>query len=235
MNIADTILNNTNTIYLNQKDVFEAGKEAQDNEFWKEYQTGYTSNYLIATFAGYQWTEKTFKPKYDICPIATGEYLFYFNNVQDLDAAIKNAGIKLDLGKCKKLDSIFLNYTGKIIPSINTESCNVDDTNLFAYAESLTTIKKLVVKNDGTQNFRGWFTRCKSLLNIVIEGVIGQNFDIKDSPLTKESIESIVNALSTTATGKTVSISKSAKESSFTEDEWNALISTKTNWTFSLI
>lgn len=235
MSISDTILSNTNTIYLNQKEVFEAGKNQQDKEFWKEYQTGVSRNYINVMFAGPHWTEATFNPKYDIQPNSTAEYLFFFNNVQDLDAAIRKAGIIFDLSGCKNLNSLFRNYTGQIVPVISTISCGISDTYLFAYSSTLTTIKRLIVKNDGTQNFTGWFTSCSSLSNIVIEGVIGQNFDIKDSPLTKESIESIVNALSTASTGKTVSFKKSAKESAFTEDEWNALISTKQNWTFSLV
>jgi hypothetical protein len=67
--------------------------------------------------------------------------------------------------------------------------------------------------------------------------VIGQkNFNVHWSPkLSKASIESIINALSSTTSGLTVTISKTAKEAAFTSAEWSALIATKSNWTISLV
>jgi hypothetical protein len=67
--------------------------------------------------------------------------------------------------------------------------------------------------------------------------VIGQkNFNVHWSPkLSKASIESIINALSSTTSGLTVTISKTAKEAVFTTEEWATLIATKPNWTISLV
>ncbi len=51
--------------------------------------------------------------------------------------------------------------------------------------------------------FSAAFTSCRNLQNITIEGMIGQNgFDVKDSTkLSRASIESIINALSSTTSG----------------------------------
>ena len=78
---------------------------------------------------------------------------------------------------------------------------------------NLHTIPKLGVVEGLT--YSQTFYNCKALQNITIEGTIGNSFNIKWSPLTKASIESVVNALSDTATGKTVTFKKSAVEAAF--------------------
>lgn len=222
------------TLQLKQDfdEVYEAGKIAQDEAFWKEYQKGFSLNYANGCFAGFYWTDKTFKPKYDICP-KEAAYMFFFNNVQDLDTAIKNAGIKLDLSQCTAMNSLFQNYLGKIVPEISTIGISAL-TLMFGYASSLTTIKKLILKENGSQSFAETFSNCSSLKNIIIEGVIGRNINFSVCPLTKESILSVVEHLSDSETGRTVTFKKTAKESAFTMDEWATLIATKPNWTFSL-
>jgi hypothetical protein len=60
--------------------------------------------------------------------------------------------------------------------------------------------------------------------------------NLKDSTkLNKASIESIISVLSTTTTGLSITLSKTAVNNAFTTDEWNALIGTRTNWTISLV
>ena len=75
------------------------------------------------------------------------------------------------------------------------------------------------------------------LTYIRFEGVIGKNglsFQWSHR-LSKDSIESIINALSTTTNGLTVTLSATAVNSAFTTDEWNTLIGTRSNWTISLV
>lgn len=176
--------------------VYEKGKIAQDYEFWKEYQTGTSVNYMQGAFAGTYWTEKTFKPKFDICPTKSATYAFMFNAVQDLDTVIKNAGIKFDLSKCEILTSCFQNFGGIIVPEISTIGTTGTTNNLFGYSSKLVTIKKLILKDDGSQTLTGWFTGCVNLANITFDGVIGQNISFANSPLlTKESLTNIAEHL----------------------------------------
>jgi hypothetical protein len=84
------------------------------------------------------------------------------------------------------------------------------------------------------------FFNCNALENLTIEGVIGQNgFDVRYSTkLSKASITSVINALSATTSGLTVTLSKTAVERAFgstTSTEWSALVATKSNWNISLI
>lgn len=81
------------------------------------------------------------------------------------------------------------------------------------------------------------FNGCAALEELPISGTIKVgDLNLKDSPkLSKASITSIINALSTTKSGLTVTLSKTAVNNAFTTDEWNALIGTRTNWTISLV
>ena len=62
MSIADKLL----TIAQNQQAVYDAGKQAEYDRFWDEYQkNGTRTNYYYA-FAGSGWNTKTYAPKYPI-------------------------------------------------------------------------------------------------------------------------------------------------------------------------
>jgi hypothetical protein len=76
--------------------------------------------------------------------------------------------------------------------------------------------------------------------------VIAANIEFAQSKnLTRASIESIVNALSTTTSGKTVTFSRAAVNKAYETSEgandgadspeWYSLIDTRSNWTFNLI
>lgn len=90
------------------------------------------------------------------------------------------------------------------------------------------------------------FGLCDSLENLNIEGTIGQNgFGIQwSTKLNKASITRIINALSTTTSGLTVTLSSTAVNNAFatsegaadgrTSAEWLALVATRSNWTISL-
>lgn len=117
---------------------------------------------------------------------------------------------------------------------IYANSLNI--TGMFYWARNLITIRKLVLYE--TTECKNAFTDCAALKNITIEGVIGDNFNISASPLTKESITSIIDALSATVSGKTVTFSETAVNNAFgssTSEEWLNLIATKSNWTISLV
>ncbi len=110
-----------------------------------------------------------------------------------------------------------------------------DNNAAYCFADSeLVTIRLFHVKE--TTTLSNTFAGCDKLVNVTMGGTIGQ--DISLSPcikLSKASIESVINALSATATGKTATFSKTAKEAAFTADEWETLIATKPNWTISLV
>lgn len=105
---------------------------------------------------------------------------------------------------------------------------------IFNCANRLITVEKLILKEDGSQTLNSAFTKATQLKNIVIEGVIGNSINVSPCPLSKDSIISIINALSSTASGQIATFQTSAKEAAFTESEWETLTNTKSNWEFTL-
>jgi hypothetical protein len=111
---------------------------------------------------------------------------------------------------------------------------------MFNNAKKLETIEMIML--DGPSgDMTGAFTGCDSLKNIRFSGpnYITGSINIGASPLTNESITSIVNALSPTESGKTATFSQTAVNNAFeggsTGSEWLNLIATKSNWTISLV
>lgn len=121
-----------------------------------------------------------------------------------------------------------------LITNVDVDIEIIDNANsMFSQCSKLHTVKKLIVRENVPCN--NTFYNCNELANITFEGVIGQSISFQYSPLTKESIMNVVEHLSSTASGKTCTFNKTAKEAAFTADEWATLIATKTNWTISLI
>lgn len=183
----------------------DTGGKSYYDEFWDNYQQNGTRIYYPYAFA-YSWNDAIYKPKYDI------------TNAQ-------NIGLQYLFAYSTVTDTIVT-----IDASKATKSQHIFDSN-----RRLRTIRKLIVsENNG---FNTWFRYCEDLETLIVEGTIGQNgFDLQWSKnLSKASIESIINHLSTTTSGLTVTLSKTAVNNAFTTDEWNALIGTRTNWTISLV
>ena len=84
--------------------------------------------------------------------------------------------------------------------------------------------------------FNNTFLYCAVLEEIrFVENTIKEMISFEScKKLSKASITSIINALSGTVTGKTLSIKATAKQAAFTDSEWATLIGTKPNWTIAL-
>ena len=85
-----------------------------------------------------------------------------------------------------------------------------------------------------------WFDGCRQLKEFRVEGVIPVTCSFSHSTLlSHDSIVNIINALSPTASGQTLTLSATAVNNAFEGGsegaEWQALIATKPTWTFSLV
>ena len=219
-----------------QDAVFEAGKDAGTDAFWDAVQKG--GNRTSYTTAFSHWGAEYIRPKYKV--VAT--------NVTDATQTFSNCE------KLKKVESACFDLSQKPTGTNNNSGyyytfyrCSaleeIEDIGLvpqygyyttFGNCPSLHTIAKIGA--DENTRFSTTFDYCHELQNLTIDGVIGQNgFNVRwSTKLTKASITSIINALSSTTSGLTVTISKTAKETAFTDAEWTALVATKPNWTISL-
>lgn len=222
------------------------GRSREHTEFWDSFQNyGNLTDYIYA-FSGRGWNNNTFKPKYAIKP-TNCERMFFGSRISDDLTQL----CELDTSNSTNMSFTFANMN--YITTIGIVDCSKTDSvnalNYMFYGNNiLITIEKLILPTkDINGSATGIFVFLHSLKNIIVEGVISfGGFDIHDSKqLTKSSITSIINALSSTTTGLTVTISLTAVNTAFetsegladgsTSEEWLALAATKSNWTISLI
>lgn len=220
----------------------EDGKEAAWNEFWDSYQdNGSRTNYQYG-FAG--WRDENLYPKYDIVlgNGYHGAYMFYDCRCEDLTQRLEDCGVTFDTSKCGDMYQMFGAFRGKRVPRIDCSSSmsyNRGAQYLFSNVYNLETVDALVLQEN--TSLTGAFNNCKTLKNITIEGTIGQNLDMKScTVLSKASIINIINHLSSTTSGLTVTLSETAVISAYgtnylSNQEWLNLRATKTNWTISLV
>lgn len=200
--IADSIRSKTGkTELLNLDDmasgvneVYEAGKKAEYDAFWDDFTVeGKNIPYL---FAGGGWCKDNFKPKRDF-PITQG--IFYDHNYNngknryDLAAHLEELGIKIS--KVVNTRDAFNTARFTRIPELDltTSIDNKLTSNTFNGMYYLVTIDKLIVEED--RSFQSTFTQCNTLQNITFDGVIGRDISFSYSPLTVESMKSIITHL----------------------------------------
>jgi hypothetical protein len=244
-----TIAEKLQIIAENEQMVYDAGKKAEYDRFWDRWQSnGERTDYKMmnGTFNGKYFGFSNFYPKYDIKPVGDASFLFYAwenasgDSVGSLKQRLEDCGVVLDTSKATSLTNAFAYSRFTEIPIIDCTGLSGGSTNVFASAYgNLKSIEKIIVNE--TVTFTKWFNSTNPL-EVRFEGTIGQDLDLSyqsykatDSRLSKASIESIVNCLSNTATGKTLTLSQTAVNNAFTDTEWATLIATKPNWTISLV
>jgi hypothetical protein len=217
----------------------DTGGKSWYDEFWDLHQENGTRKNYDCLFAS--WNHNTFYPKYDIKP--TSAYMMFrtynavdFSNFEaDIVKRLNECDVALDTSECTNFQYMCVNSFITHIGVIDTRSAST----LYQpfSCNRLHTIDKLILQGNGSQTFHDAFHGATALENIVIEGVIGNNgFDVKSSTkLSKASIESIIAALSTTTSGLTVTLSKTAVDNAFTTEEWAALKATRPNWEILLV
>ena len=162
---------------------------------------------------------------------------------------LQQQGRSIDTSVCTNFQQAFQDCKITHLPKIDVTNAT---TMSYAFSTSyLLSIRELVVSE--TTPFSNTFNASRNLEKITITGTIGQNgFDVSSADkLDKVSIKSIINALSTTTTGLSVTLSLTAVNREFqtsagandgsTSAEWLSLIAPKTDttqqyyWIISLI
>lgn len=204
------------------------------NDFWDNYLNNYANT--MGLFAGYGWNDETFKPNKDIVITGFSPYIFYYSKIVDLSAKLKECNVALKCGTASNLQSAFAYSAIISIPYIDLTTVTNYST-IFANASRLETIEGIKFANNVV--FSNTFSNCTSLKNITIDGTIEQNgFDMRNSTkLTAKSLYSIINALSATTTGLSITLPTTA-EANYNANvptgapaTWAELVATKGNWT----
>ena len=225
------------TLQLKQDfdDVYEAGKKAEYDAFWDGMQDyGNRQNYDRA-FRNWSGT-KIIKPKHAVITNTLYEIFANCNEVEEIPTvALAQNKTAFDtcynaFNNCYKLKSIDFDIANGAVASSAWDAT-------FNYCYELKTIKKIVVLE--SQVFKlSTFRSCEALENLTIEGTIGQNgFDIHwSTKLSADSLASVVNALSATTTGLTITLPTTAQanyEAVYGEGSWDELTATRSNWTIA--
>ena len=222
-------------------DVFAAGEQSEYDRFWDAFQQNGNRTAYNFSLCGKGWTASSFRPKYSIRPTNANNMLSYWDDASagmvDLVALCEELDIEIDTSNATSMNSIFNSNTIVVrVGTIDTTSAN-NVGGLFDWCLNLHTIEKLKFRDDGSQTIGSQFLRCDALENLTIEGVIGTSGTILSDckKLSKASITSVVNALSSTTSGLSVTFSKIAVNNAFTTSEWATLAATKPNWTINLV
>lgn len=205
------------TIAENEPKVYEAGKQAEHDAMWDGLQNFGSRTDYSRWCKGCGKLDDWFYPKYHM-QIDIGSEMFRGANCStgfDLAKRLEDCGVVLDTSKCTNAQMMFTYCNVKRLPTLDFSS--------------ITTASGIQLA----------FTGCSYLEDVRLSGTLSvANFDVSAcAKLNKESIVSIINALSTATSGLTVTLSKTAVETAFgstTASEWTTLIGTRDNWTISL-
>ena len=231
MNIAEKTLR----LKTDLDDVYQAGKKAEYDAFWDEaFKNGES---WIYRFAGYCWTDKTFKPTQDL--IATGNSNSIFNNslITDLTAILNKCGVILDVSQAISVSGLFTYSRVTRVPFLDCRNCTTINNSFYSATEVIE-IEGIAINENC--NVNSAFGNCKKLEKLIMSGTIGQKgFDVHwSTKLSADSLKSIINALSTTTTGLTITLPTTAQsnyEAVYGSGSWATLVATRSNWTIAYV
>ena len=220
------------------------GKKAEHDRFWDAFQmNGKRTDYAFG-FAG-EWNKDIFYPKYDIITSNNVNNMFYqfglssqvgAENTLNLIERAKECGITISFGKL--LYATYMFYYAKIshIPALDlTNHTNKSVATILNNARYTKYIEKIIVSEE-LKYQNAAFKDMLVLEEVRFEGVIGNSIAFAESSkLSKDSITNIIQTLSATTTGQTLTLNENAVNDAFTESEWALLIAEKPNWTISLV
>jgi hypothetical protein len=234
------------------------GKQAEYDAFWDAFQNyGNRIDYATA-FGGVGWTQEMLENiKYPITFIAeahphqcyTKSIFYYLNYAGKTPIDMTNVLSKFDFSNCQRVTQTFANaYVTNV--TLDLSNCDKLDRLFVCSDAGGKTCENVTLKvSEKCRNYMQAFYYCSGLTELrFMEGsVIAANIEFAQSKnLTRASIESIVNALSTTTSGLTATFSKVAVDKAFetsegandgsTTGEWLPYTATaRPNWNFSLV
>lgn len=196
-------------------DVYAAGKKAGTvntndyDEFWDNFQRNGTRLHYAYAFAYEGWNDTIYNPKYPITVNNTNG----IGNMFVWNQKITDTKVSISVTNAP-MNSAFANTNIEKIPSLEV---------------------------NGVTNFNNAFQNTKKLKELNLSGVIDINgFDIHwSTELTAKSLYSIINALSTSKTGFTITLPTTA-EANYNANPpegapqtWAELVETRDNWSIA--
>lgn len=200
----------------NTEEAYQQGRQDEYDAFWDAYQDNGNRTDYANCFSGQGWTEETYKPKYDID--TTINYMVFRRcGIKDLGETIRKSGKRV-IFRGNSIQFTFQQSPNlEVIDGIEFITPLTYVSGAFSYCSRLRKIQTLPIAENATTLE---LDAIPLLEEIGFSGIIPVNISIKDShKLSKASIESVINALSDTAVGKSITLSKTAVENAFSESE----------------
>ena len=247
--MTETISQKLQKIAENTLKVYEAGvdvgRQAEYDAWWDSFtnfgsRRGYQNAFMY-------WGSDYIRPNRKIVPVDTSTRSSTFNRA-NIKAIEKEY---FDFSQCPRGTSNQQGWYYTFFSCPNLEVIeDVGIKNAYAFVATFSSSPKLhtieCIYPDADTRFQETFDYCNALVNLRVNGVIGQPFDIHWSrKLSKESIVSIINALSDMTDILPITFSEAAVNKAFetstgandgsSSDEWDSLLFSKRNWVISLI
>lgn len=214
-----------------------AGIQSEYDRFWDDFQQNGERTYYVQAFGG-PWTDKTFRPKYDLTVTGNGFGMFRASLLTgSLKQILADAGVSLTFYRCPNIGSLFqeaynITEIGELdFSSITRKDCAA----VFSSCTKLKVIEKIVLPV-GQTSFSNWFYNCSSLENVTFEGTINASgLNVSWSPLTHDSLMNIINCLadkSTDTNGTTWAVTLGTTNLAKLTDAEKA-IATQKGWTLA--
>jgi hypothetical protein len=231
-------------VYINISYRRSWGSKIQD-DFWSSIKESINEKGYSYAFAGKTWNANTFKPTFDIAPTDSANNMFCASNISNIKQSLEDCEVKLDLSKATNCSNAFTTCATIALPEIDMRNAT-QHSNVFAYSSTLQSIDMVYFKEGLVVT--DCFRNCTKLTHVIFGGTFsstGLNLQWS-TKLDKESITSIFNALSTTTSGLSVTLSKTAVNNAFGIDvsdettfpegsEYYKLRHSKDNWTVNYI
>ncbi len=179
-------------------EVYEAGQQAEYDRFWNAFQNNGNRTIYSYAFYGTQGWKYATFNPKYPIRIVNAEYMLYNSQITQIPV------------------DIVLAEDASLTPNAR----------VFYNCTQLKTIKKIVMVEH--VNASSWFYNCKALENITFEGVIGKNIDFSYSPLTSQSMLSVIEHLKDYSNdGGTFTVTFKADRETMLTDEQKAVATNK--------
>lgn len=234
---------------VSEEDAYHEGEQAEYDRFWDAFQdNGNRTDYANA-FLDFWWQPDTLRPKYT-CKVVQGGSMFarcYWqkpNIVEPMDIS----HISIDVTEATDCSMMFANANIKAVTLIfGDKITSLNNAFTKGSGDGKPMEITLLVPNPNCDWTNAFAYHNVKELNLLEGTVIGRNgFNVQwATGLSKANLTSIINALSDSTSGLSVTLSKYAVDKAFETSngandgsasaEWNALIATKPNWIKNLV
>lgn len=175
-----------------------SGKQEEYDAFWNALQeNGDRWDYNYG-FAGTGWNATTFRPKYSILGL---RFYFAFAGTSNLNLDLReifpggDSGLTLDTSESINTQYMFQNSTVTALPALDLSSLTTTPNAMFSGCKTLETIELITFPESITNYATSVFQNCNALTNIEAAGTIAGSISLTWSPLSVESMKSIISCL----------------------------------------